>query len=157
MLWSGDTKEDEHSLLKAQSVSLGVDHFKEEQEHKESHREDLLLSQHDSFNSLDLDAEKKFRPSMHHWDDMTNLAKLKEEGSNNNTTETGSSTLPYRESIVSVSSLESFTIDAHGNLNRQFSDFDKMKSASSSNRSSCVDIDDIIINTDTSMFTIPEG
>ena len=155
MHWSDTTKDDEHSLLRGQSVFLGVEPFKQE-EHKESH-EDLLLKQHESFNSLDLDTEKKFRSSMQRWDDMTNLAKLKDDASSNTATETASTTVPYRESVVSVSSLESFTIDAHGNLNRQFSDYDKMKSASSSNRSSCVDIDDIVINTDPSMFSIPEG
>ena len=154
--WSDNTREDEQSLLRAQSVSLGVEHYKQEQENKESN-EDLLLKQHESFNSLDLDAENKFESTMQRWDDVTNLAKLKDDASGNTGTETMSTTVPYRESIVSVSSLESFTIDEHGNLDRQFSDYDKMKSASSSNRSSCVDIDDIVINTDPSMFTIPEG
>ena len=68
-------------------------------------------------------------------DVATNLAKLKDDVSSNTGTETASTTASYRESIVSVSSLESFTIDEHGNLDRQFSDYDKMKSASSSNRS----------------------
>ena len=145
MQWSDNTREDEQSLLRTQSVSLGMEHYKQEQEQKEGH-EDLLLKQHESFNSLDLDAENKFRPTMQRWDDVANLAKLKDDASGNTGTETVSTTVPYRECIVSVSSLKSFTIDEHGNLDRQFSDYDKMKSASSSNRSSCVDIDDIVIN-----------
>ena len=109
MQWSDNTREDKHSLLRAQSVSLGVEHYKQEQEHKESN-EDLLLIQHESFNSLDLDAENKFESTMQRWDDVTNLAKLKDDTSGNTGMETTSTTVPYRESIVSVSSLESFTI-----------------------------------------------
>ena len=100
--------------------------------------------------------DKKFGTSMHHWDDMTNLAQQQNEDGTNDTSETAKTILPYRESIVSASSLESFTIDEHGNLNCQFSDYDKMKNAASSNRSSCVDIDDIVLTTDP-MFTIQEG
>ena len=95
MQWSDNTREDEQSLLRAQSVSLGVEQYKQEQEDKESN-EDLLLKQHESFNSLDLDAENKFRSAMQHWDDVANLAKLKDEGSDNTGTETASTTAPYR-------------------------------------------------------------
>ena len=157
MQWSDSTKDDEHSFLRAQSVSLGVEHHKQEQEQKESHG-DPLLKQHETFNSLDLDNESKFRSSMHRWDDVANLTKLKDDGSGYTAdAELAGTTEAYRESVVSASSLESFTIDAHGNLDRQFSDYDKTRSASSSNRSSCVDIDDIFINTDPSMSPIPEG
>ena len=61
MQWSDNTREDEQSLLRSQSVSLGVEHYKQEQEHKKDH-EDLLLKQHESFNSLDLDAENNVDP-----------------------------------------------------------------------------------------------
>ena len=72
---------------------------------------------------------------MHHWDDMANLTQLQNEDGTNDTSDAAKTTLPYSEIVVDISSLESFTlIDEHGNLNRQFSDYDKMKSAASSNR-----------------------
>lgn len=50
------------------------------------------------------------------------------------------SRLPYREPAVRAASVESFTLDEHGNLlNRQCGDFDKMK------------------NTAASIPTVPEG
>ena len=152
MQWSDTMKDDD---FRVQPVSIGTEHLDQEY-HKSG--ESLLEIQHEAFTSLDFDAKSRFKSSMHRWDNMTNLDKLKDEdGSIDKATEAAAKTEQYRDSVVSASSLESFTIDEHGNLNRQFSDFDKMKSASSSNRSSYVDIDDIVITTDPSMFSIPEG
>ena len=165
--WSQLTKNAEHSYARTQSVNVGVQQFEQEQQRGSSN----LLRQHEDFHSLDLDIEKRFTSSLHHWDDTSNLAQLKDESaindskvasdksssSNYSTSKKPKNTVPYRESVVSASSLESFTLDEHGNLNHQYSDYDKMKSTSSSNRSSCVDIDDIVIITDPAMFTITEG
>lgn len=160
-----DTAEDKENpfYMRAQSIPLGTHNL--EQEHEE--RKELL--KHDErFKSLDLDVAKPVKSPLHHWDDMTNLAELKDEDKSANDESSSSNvagfvknpknTVPYRDSVVSASSIESFMLDEHGNLNCQYSDFDKMKTdhGASSSRSSCVDIDDIVITT-TEIFPIPEG
>ena len=152
MQWSDTMKDDD---FRVQPVSLGTEQLNQEYHH--SH-ENLLEIQPEALTSLDFDAKNRFKSSMHRWDNMTNLDKLKDEdGDIDKASETAHFTVPYRDSVVSAASIESFTIDNHGNLDRQFSDFDKMKSSSSSNHSSCVDINDIMITTDSSMIPIPEG
>ena len=156
---SDATKDDDdvYSYARTQSVAVGVDNVEEEEHKGSSH----LLRQREEFKSLDLDIEKRFTSSLHHWDDMSNLAELKEEGtcdedkitddapaSGDAVAKKPKHTVPHRESVVSASSLESVLLDEHDNL----------RSGRSSNRSSVVDLDDVIFEfTEPSMSTIKEG
>ena len=109
---------------------------------------------------------KPVTSSMHQLD-MTSLAKLNDKGvfEDSNATcdepaddDSGTTkpkhTVPYPESVVRASSLE---LDEHVNFIRQYSDCDRMKNVSSSNRSPCVDIDDIVINIEPSMLATMKG
>ena len=149
--------DDEYSFARAQSVALGVDDVEQDEQKGSNH----LLRQREEFKSMDIDIEKRFTSSLHHWDDIANLAELKDEGTfdESKTTDdvptSGDSvakkpkhTVPYRESVVSASSLESVILDEHCNL----------RSAQSSNRSSLVDVEDVLFEfTEPVMSTITEG
>ena len=151
--------DEEYSYARTQSVAIGVDE-NEEDEHKGSSH---LLRQREEFKSLDLDIEKRFTSSLHHWDNVSNLTELKDESLFDESSTTGDTpaasgdsitkkpkhTVPYRESVVSASSLESVVIDNYGNL----------RSATSSNRSSVVDLDDVVLCdvSEPLMSTIEEG
>ena len=151
--------DEEHSYARAQSIAIGVDEI-EEDEHKGSSH---LLRQREEFKSLDLDIEKRFTSSLHHWDNLSNLTELKDESPFDESNATGDTpaasddsvtkkpkhTVPYRESVVSASSLESFVIDNYGNL----------RSTTSSNRSSVVDLEDVVLCevSEPLMSTIEEG
>jgi len=161
---SNTTEDDKQSFyMRAQSIALNTHSLDQEHEGNEE-----LLKHHERFKSLDLDVVKPVKTLLHHWDDMTNLADLQDEDKSPNdesksddvaaSDKIPKNTVPFRESVISASSLESFILDEHGNLNRQFSDFDKMKSNDSPS-SSCIDIDDVVLATAEphSIFPIPEG
>ena len=127
-------KNAEHFYVRTESINVGILQFEQEQQRSSGN----LLRQHEDFHSLDLDIEKRFTSSLHHWDDTSNLAQVKDESaindskvasdksssSNYSTSKKPKNTVPYRESVVSASSLESFTLDEHGNLNHQYSEYD---------------------------------
>ena len=140
-------------------MSTGVQQFEQEEQRGSS-------IQPGGCKSLDSDIEKKLTSSLNPWG-IKSLAKLSDnlkgvfEDSNAISGEpadddygTKEHTVPYPGSVVSVSSLE---LDEHGNYIRQYSDYDRTKNVSLSNQSSCVDIDDIVINIEPPMLTIMKG
>ena len=72
-------KNAEHFYVRTESINVGILQFEQEQHRSSSN----LLRQHEDFHSLDLDIEKRFTSSLHHWDDTSNLAQLKDESAIN--------------------------------------------------------------------------
>ena len=71
------TKDDEHSFAMAESITTGAQQFEQEQQESSSI---TIITQPEDLKSSDSDIKKKDVSSLPKWDDVTNLAELKDEG-----------------------------------------------------------------------------